>query len=156
MIAYEIRSLASLPWPRGLGKMTEYPQLERRMKVLMGASYREPDANREGFENDPRYRLIAVEELETADWSADLIEGVDQATSLAQDCVLLGQRLADQEPWLRWANSIGALDLSTRIWLMRPARMAGGGIDHGRHRLTYLRLHKPADYRLLVCINYAR
>lgn len=71
-VRFEIRPLAALPWPHGLGK-SEYPDLEWRMKRHLGAGYADREVHERALLRDPLYRMIAEEELGKLSWAADLL-----------------------------------------------------------------------------------
>jgi hypothetical protein len=65
-ITFTIRTLGSVPWPNGLGKLQEYPGLLREMRRLLGQRWRDPAANQRAFESAATYRAIAQPKLAKA------------------------------------------------------------------------------------------
>lgn len=146
---YKIRRLGTLPWPRCLGK-SEYHKLELALRALLGEDYDDPVANMRALHTNPDYRAIVVRELAKA-WSGDLLESVHRATELAREAPLLGRPLPDEGPWIDWARQYEDTEgFFVMKWLYFPARMEGDEISDGRHRLTWLRLHRDPGYELLV------
>lgn len=156
MIAYEIRTLGSLPWPAGLGKNIEYPGLERRLNHLLGHQWRDPDVNRRAFEANPEYRVILEQAFCDAPWRAGLFEGVRCATELARQSPLLSKPTNDPAAWIRWTLTLDPLDPDTRGWLRYPAKFARNTFTDGRHRIACLRLHHEPNLPVLVKVDYAR
>lgn len=154
MARYEIRSLASLPWPHGLGK-SDYPELRLAMRDLLTLQREDVAAVHErAFATDAHYRETAEYWLSQTDWSASLIEAVSGATPLACAVGLLGRPVDDSE-WIarcqeycdahgvaygaRWTGG----PYVAADYLQQPIT-ACNAIDDGRHRLTYLRLRELA------------
>lgn len=153
-VSFEIRRLGDLPWPHGLGKL-EYKRLERRMKQLMGDSYGDTDANWRAFVSNPEYRKAVEEELATERWADGLVEDITRSTELVRTAPLFGHRLSDTTDWFDWVRRVSPPHSSDRLWwLWSPAKIGNGGISDGRHRLTFLRLHQPPDYQLLVEVHH--
>lgn len=151
-VRYEIRPLGSLPWPHGLGK-SEYPELEWRMKRHMGSGYADRAAHEHAYHCDPIYRMIVQDELGKLSWAADLLEAVDIATAIAEHSPLRGRTLDDVDEWQTWAwPQRETLSFSIYSWLSSPPRTLPlrREIGDGRHRLTYLRLHRGSDHPVLV------
>jgi hypothetical protein len=57
-VTFEICALGSLPWPKALGKLAEYPGLEHQMRLLLGEHWADPLTNQRAFETSPEYRTI--------------------------------------------------------------------------------------------------
>ncbi len=151
-IRYQIRPLRALPWPHGLGK-SEYPELEWRMKRHLGAGHADRRVHEHALSGDPLYRMIAHEELGKLSWAGDLLEAVEEATRIASSSPLLGRALADVDGWRSWAWTFrDAVSFPVYSWLSAPPRIISGTceIGDGRHRLTYLRLHRDPDHPVLV------
>jgi hypothetical protein len=49
-VTFEICALGSLPWPKALGKLAEYPGLEHQMRLLLGEHWADPLTNQRAFE----------------------------------------------------------------------------------------------------------
>ncbi|VBA31942.1 hypothetical protein LAUMK4_05627 [Mycobacterium persicum] len=82
---------------------------------------------------------------------------VDHAYALAEQSPILGQRLLDPFAWRQWAGSLSdQYGNGVRLWLYHPITLTANGISDGRHRLTYLRLHRDSSYRALVRVDHAR
>jgi hypothetical protein len=151
-----IRSLGSLPWPHGLGKYEDlghpYNQLEHQLRAYFGddrsfAVATHEQAYRTG---DPEYRRIVLHALNQMPWSAGLLDDVEVATALSRAAPLLNQPLKKDEEWIDWARPhCGAVSLSN-AWLINPLCIDDQWIVDGRHRLTYLRFHRPPEHQILV------
>ncbi|WP_301123525.1 transcriptional regulator [Mycolicibacterium fortuitum] len=156
MIRFEIRPLISLPWASRLGKMSEYPDLEHRMRRLMGDDWWNQEANRIAFETNPQYRDIVVTELRKAPWAPGIFKGVDRATNLARQSPLIGKHLGDtaEAQWHDWKKTLGDLRYPEKEWLRWLPRVISGDFDDGRHRITYLRAHRDPDHPVLVQVHH--
>lgn len=157
-LTYEIRALDSLPWPAGLGKDLEYPNLTRRLQRLLGGGYGNPSANRHAFESDPAYREVLLAALTRAPWASDVAEIASAAAELARGAPLLGEELVGvrQEAWWAWAKQYGD-QLRVHEWLTRAVCFTTEGLFmSGRHRLTYLRLVRGPEFEVLVQISHSR
>jgi hypothetical protein len=128
--SYAIRKLGSLPWPSSLGKDIEFPGMREKLRAVLGDSYADPAAHRDALHNNPDCRAVVEIALESADWAADLVDGVDRATELARDAPLLGQVLDDVTPWRQWAAPYRELyRRSVWDWLYRPVKVFWNGIS---------------------------
>ncbi len=151
-VRFEIRPLGALPWPHGLGK-SEYPDLERRMKRHLGAGYADRGVHERALLCDPLYRVIAEEELGKLSWAADLLAAADAATEIASCSTLVGRSLTGVDVWQSWTWPLRErLGFPVYSWLSSPPRILPlqREIGDGRHRLTYLRLHRGPQHRVLV------
>lgn len=153
-VTYRIRPLALLPWPSGLGKGGRYRDLERAMRAHLGEDdFWNPEAHRRAFvDGDPDYRRIVLTELGKQPWTADLVDSVDTATDLARSAPLLNQPLDSESPWLDWAAPRRS-DYPVWAWLSNGLNAGESVIADGRHRLTYLRYHRPPEHEVLVRIE---
>lgn len=154
-LTFQIRPLGTLPWPSGLGKYGgSYRPLERAMRALLGDDdFWNPEAHRRAFVGgDPDYRRIVLTELGQRAWSADVVDGVDAATALARSAPLLNQSLASMSPWLDWAAPYRS-NYPVWAWLTNGLNVGRSSIADGRHRLTYLRYHRPPEHEVLVRIE---
>lgn len=148
---FVIRRLGSLPWPSGLGKNAgpnhPYKQLERRLRAYLGDDrhFSATAHKRAYLTEDPEYRRIVLYALTQTSWSSGLLDDVEAATDLSRSAPLLNEPLAFDSEWDDWARPhCGDVGLS-RAWLATPLRIAGQAIVDGRHRLTYLRFHRPPE-----------
>ena len=151
-VRFEIRPLAALPWPHGLGK-AEYPDLEWRMKRHLGARYADRGVHERALVCDPLYRMIAEEELGKLSWAADVLTAADAATEIALSSTLLGRSLTGVDEWQSWTWPLRErLGFPVYSWLSSPPRILPlqQEIGDGRHRLTFLRLHRGPQHRVLV------
>ena len=151
-VRYQIRPLGDLPWPHGLGK-AEYPELEWRMKRHLGNGYGSRAVHERALHCDPLYRMIAQDELSKLSWAADLLSAVDDVIAIASGSPLRGRTLEDVDDWRSWCWPVQeSLSFSVYSWLSAPPRILPSKyeIGDGRHRLTYLRLHRGADHPVLV------
>lgn len=151
-VRFEIRPLAALLWPHGLGK-SEYPDLEWRMKRHLGAGYADREVHERALLRDPLYRMIAEEELGKLSWAADLLAAADAATEIASCSTLLGRSLTGVDEWQSWTWPLRErLGFPVYSWLSSPPRILPRQreIGDGRHRLTFLRLHRGPQHRVLV------
>ena len=124
---------------------------------MLGDSYTDPAAHRDALHNNADYRAVVDIALESAYWAADLVDGVDRATELARDAPLLGQVLDDVTPWRQWVAPYRELyGRSVWEWLYWPVKVFWNGIGDGRHRLTFLRLHRHPEHEVLVRIEHGR
>lgn len=154
-LRFVIRPLETLPWPQGLGKHGGgYRDLESAMLELLGEdNFWSPEAHRCAFaEGDPDYRRIVLTELGKRNWSADLADGVDRATALARLAPLLDTSLASESPWLDWASRHRD-DYPVWSWLANGLTVGSSAIADGRHRLTFLRYHRPPEHEVLVRVE---
>lgn len=125
------------------------------MKQIMGDSYHDPEANRRAFESDPQYRKAVDEELANEPWADGLVEDITRSTELVRTAPLFGRRLADTTDWFDWLRRVSPPHTPDRLWwIWSPATIGNGGLGDGRHRLTFLRLHQPPDYQLLVQVHH--
>lgn len=150
-LIFQIRTLDSLPWPAGLGKQGNYRDLERALRAHLGDHFYCPRAHRRAFEvGDTEYRRIVLHALRQKAWSSDVIDAVDKASALARSAPLLNRPLESVAPWLEWAQPHRE---SYPVWtsLTNPVAIGESFIAEGRHRLTFLRYHRPPEYELLVC-----
>lgn len=155
MFRYEVRTLASLPWPHGLGK-GEFSKLRDAMEGLLEAEYGDPAADERAFATNDRYREIAVHWLSKADWSGTVVEVVTGATRLAAGVNILGHwveedRWRDRAKAICDANGVAHGDYwnggpyASGDYLISPGiSVSERGMADGRHRLTYLRLMERA------------
>lgn len=148
---YEVRSLGSLPWPPGLGKGGSYSDLETALRAYLGDDdLVDPEVHRRAFVGgDPVYREIVVGHLSRRPWAKDLLDGVDAATEAARSAPLLGKSVPSEGPWLDWADRYREVN-PVWAWLSNGLHIAGARIADGRHRLTYLRFHRPPEHQVLV------
>lgn len=154
-MTYQIRPLGSLPWPSGLGKHgSRYGNLEHELRALLGDDdFWDTEAHRRAFvSGDPDYRRIVLKELGQLPWSADVVDGVDAATALARSSPLLNQPLDSEAPWLNWAAPHRD-NYPVWAWLTNGLNASDTVIGDGRHRLTYLRYHRPPEHEVLVRIE---
>lgn len=154
MFRYEVRTLASLPWPAGLGK-GDYPGLRRAMRDRFKAECDNPAVHERAFATDARYRAVVDHWLSKASWSPSVVEVVSGATAFAHGVGCLGQAIQEGD----WIDS--ARTHCDDRGIAHGARWDGGpfvagdyllspitvcdeskAIDDGRHRLTYLRLRE--------------
>jgi hypothetical protein len=153
-VSYEMRRLDSLPWPTSIGKDLEYPGLRGKVLARLGPG---PDAFKTAFEGDSTLRSLIGDALSSAPWAPADLSDVDHLYSCAAQSSLLYRMVNDDISWRRWADPLqqrnGRLVFD---WLCNPIRITVNGIGDGRHRLTYLRLHRCPAYLVLVRINHAR
>lgn len=153
---FEIRRLDSLPWPPVLGKGANpkhpYWQLREQLEGHLGDSrYHRPAAHRDAFlSGDAEYRRIFMDAVTQLRWSADLPETVDTATAIARTTPMLNAPMADTSAWLDWSRQV-CQDEGAGYWLRDGFTYCGDQIENGRHRLTYLRYHRPPEHEILVC-----
>ncbi|BBX30467.1 MULTISPECIES: hypothetical protein [Mycolicibacterium] len=154
LFRYEVRALAALPWPAGLGK-DEIPGLRRAMRDLLKAECDNPAAHERAFATDARYRAVVDQWLSQASWSPSVVEVVSGATAFAHGVGCLGQAVEEGD-WIDSARTHcddhdiphGARWDGGRFvagdYLLFPITVCdeAKGIDDGRHRLTYLRLRE--------------
>jgi hypothetical protein len=155
---FVIRPLGSLPWPHGLGKCAgqghPYKHLGRQLRAYLGndLSYAASAATHEQayLTRDPEYRRIVLHALNQMPWSADLLDDVEEATALSRTAPLLNRPLKKDDEWIDWARPhCGTVNLS-HAWLINPVCVDDQWITDGRHRLTYLRFHRPPEHQILV------
>ncbi|MCV7074871.1 hypothetical protein [Mycobacterium szulgai] len=154
-LTFQIRPLGSLPWPAGLGKHGgRYRRLEDALRALLATDdFWNPEAHRRAFvASDSDYRRTVLTELKHQAWSADLLDGVDTATALARTAPLLNQPLESESSWLDWAAP-HRTDYPVWAWLTNGLNASESEIADGRHRLTYLRYHRPLEHEVLVRIE---
>lgn len=146
---FVIRRLGGLPWPHGLGKNAghthPYKKLDTQLKNYLGDSRYDPAVHQRAYQSaDPEYRRIVLDALTQMPWSIDLLDDVDAATILARSSSLFNQPLPDdQSQWSDWARPYCTAKGLTSIWLGCPADIGPACIADGRHRITYLRFHRP-------------
>jgi hypothetical protein len=145
---YELRTLASLPWPHGLGK-SEYRRLERRLATLLGHRHLEPAIHKRAFETSSEYKTVVLEELQARAWSSDVIDVAADAAALAGTAPLLGVDLTNEEHWRTWAREQPTSNPFVRLWLTSPPDITAGILD-ARHRITYLRFMCAPSFSVLV------
>ena len=155
MYVYRIRTLGSLPWPPGLGKNGRYRDLRKLLQAHLGEDlYHSPEAHQHALLNgDNEYRRIVLEQLARQPWAADILEGYDEATRAARSAPLLNQRQENLSGWLDWARPYQNTPAGRPIWcsLTDPIEVGPDEkIANGRHRLTYLRYHRPAHHEVIV------
>jgi hypothetical protein len=156
---FVIRRLGSLPWPPGPGKNVgpshPYSWLEVELREYLGddrlfSSRAHKDSYLAG---DPEYRRIVVDALSQMPWSAGLLDDVEAATALSRSAPLLDQPLSVDAQWDEWARPHCLAVGLSRAWLASPLRICNQKITDGRHRLTYLRFHRPPEYEILVRLD---
>lgn len=155
MFVYRIRTIGSLPWPAGLGKSGSYRDLRRLLRTHLGdEQYDSPEAHRHAFlSGDNEYRRIVLEQLTRQQWSPDILDGYDAATRAARSAPLLNQRQETLSEWLNWARAYQHAPGGRPIWCSLSDPITVGPNDHisnGRHRLAYLRYHRPTDHEVIV------
>lgn len=156
---FVIRRLGSLPWPAGLGKNVgpshPYNRLEAELRDYLGDDrlFSARAHKRAYLSGDPEYRRIVLLALSQMPWSAGLLDDVEAATALSRSAPLLDQPLSVDAQWDEWARphclSVGL----SRAWLASPLRICNQKIGDGRHRLTYLRFHRPPEHEILVRLD---
>lgn len=152
---FQIRRLDSLPWPPGLGKGANpkhpYWQLREQLEEHLGADrYHRPAVHQQAFlSGDPEYRRIFMDAVTQLAWSADLPESVDTATDFARTTTLLNTPLPDTSAWSDWSRQV-CEHHGAGLWLRDGFTYSGSQIDNGRHRITYLRYHRPPEHEVLV------
>lgn len=156
-VIFEVPPLKSLPWPAGLGKQGSYKGLEKAMRALLGDDdLWNPDAHRHAFvSGNTEYRRLILDDLCQWQWSANLVAAVDTATALARSSPLLNRRLELASTWYDWAAQYRDVHgYPVWCWLTSPVEITNSAaLADGRHRLTFLRYHQPADHKVLVCTH---
>jgi len=153
---YVTRRLGSLPWPHGLGKNARadhpYKKLNQELESYLGDRCASPSTHQRAFLSaDAEYRRIVLDALTQMPWSVDLLDDVEAGTNLARSSPLFNRPLPDdQSLWQDWARPLCAEKGLTRSWLGCPADIGSACIADGRHRITYLRFHRPPEYEILV------
>ncbi|MDO2394747.1 transcriptional regulator [Mycobacterium avium] len=153
---FAIRRLGALPWPHGLGKNAgdthPYKKLDTQLGSYLGDGRYDPAVHRRAYQSaDPEYRRIVLDALNQMPWSIDLLDDVDAATTLARSSSLFDQPLPDdQSQWSDWARPYCTAKGLSRSWLGCPADIGPSRIADGRHRITYLRFHRPPEHEILV------